>query len=124
MAAEKLFDIRDGVQYDMHLHGSRFILVEFTVAVVLLAMLLLSSILMALRTPRWPWWLVLWLVVCAGLTLNYASMLLLARQIARAEGPRPELSHHPHVENYNWVLPLLDVTPIVLPLLAWRERNH
>jgi hypothetical protein len=108
----------------MHLHGSRIIFVEFTVAVVLLAVLPLTSILMALRTPSWPWWLVPWLVVCAGITLNYASMLLLAREIARAEGPRPELPGLPRVENYNWVLPLLIVTPIVLPLLAWRQRNH
>lgn len=50
------FNVRAGIQYDMHLHGSRFILVEFTLATILETGLLLLSVNFGFRTPVQPWW--------------------------------------------------------------------
>lgn len=115
------FNVRDGVQYDMHLHGSRFIVVEFALATVLEAGLLMLSINYAFRMPDWPWWYLPWLIVLAGMILNSITIWILARQITQKEGARPR---RPHSDRGIWLLPVLVVTPLVLPLLAWLQRNQ
>jgi len=122
MIPGRAFEVRDGIQYDMHLHGSRFIVVEFVLATGLMALLLLFSARYAWQTPSWPWWLGPWIVICAGMMLNCAIIAQIARRIARAKGARPERPDHPALAHYNWVLPLLILVPFILPILAWRQR--
>lgn len=118
------FNVRAGVQYDMHLHGSRFILVEFTLATILETGLLLLSINYGSRMPIWPWWYWPWLIICAGLILNSVSIWLLARQIAQKEGEHPSRPDGPAIDRIIWIFSLLVILPLALPLLAWRQRNQ
>ena len=122
MIPARTFNVRDGIQYDMHLHGSHFIALEFNLGAGLMALALLFSARYACQTPAWPWWLGPWLFVCAGIALNCLSIALIARRIAGVKGARPERPDHPALAYYNWVLPLLILVPFVLPLLAWRQR--
>ncbi len=119
-----LFNVRAGVQFDMHLHGSRFIVVEFALAAVLEAMLLLLSINYGLRSTDWPWWYWPWLILCTGLILNSITICLLARQIAEKEGARPPRPDTPPIAATLWVFSLLTILPLVFPLLAWFQRNQ
>lgn len=121
---DQLFNVCAGVQYDMHLHGSRFIIVEFALATVLEVGLLLLSINYAFRLLDWPWWYLPWLILCAGMIPNSITVWLLARQIAEKQGARPPRPSHLHSERDIWLFPLLVVIPVVLPLLAWRQRNR
>lgn len=121
---DQLFNVRAGVQYDMHLHGSRFIVVEFAFAPILEAGLLVLSINYGHHLLGWPWWYCPWLILCAGLIPNSITIWLLARQIARKEGARPPRPDGPFIERTLWMFSLVTILPLVLPLLAWRQRNQ
>ena len=122
MDQHQFFNVRDGIQYDMHLHGSRFIITEFAFAAILEVILLLLSINYAFRLVDWPWWYWPWLIICAGMIPNSITIWLIARQIEHKEGARPPQPNHPHSERDIWLLPLLVIIPAVLPILAWRQR--
>jgi hypothetical protein len=124
MDVNQFFKVRDGIQYDMHLHGSRFIVTEFALATLLEVVLLLLSINYALRLVDWPWWYAPWLVICAGLIPNSVTVWFVARKIAQKEGAHPALPSGPHTQRAIWALPLLVTIPLALPLLAWHQRNQ
>ena len=124
MRPTEWFNVRDGVQYDMHLHRSRFIIVEFGLATILEAIVLLLSINFAVQMPEWPWWYWPWLIVCAGMILNSITIWLVARQIAHEQGARPPLPSHRRSERDIGLLPLMVIIPLVLPLLAWQQRDE
>lgn len=117
----KWLNVRDGVQYDMHLHGSRFIIVEFALTAGLALVLFALSVNFALHTQELPWWYVPWIIVCAGIFLNSVAVTLLARDISKLGGARPPL---PKNTDGVWLLPLLVVIPLLLPILAWLQRNE
>jgi hypothetical protein len=124
MDLDQFFKVRDGIQYDMHLHGSRFIVIEFALATILEVALLMLSINYALHLLVWPWWYAPWLIICAGLIPNTVTVWFVARKIAEKEGAHPALPNGPHIERDIWVLPLMVVIPLILPLLAWHQRNQ
>ena len=124
MNAHQLFNVRDGVQYDMHLHGSRFIIIEFALATIVEVVVLLFSINYALHLLVWPWWYAPWLVICAGLIPNSVTVWFVARNIAEKEGAYPPLPKSPHATRAIWLLPLMVIIPLVLPCLAWRQRHQ
>jgi hypothetical protein len=124
MDLDQFFTVRDGIQYDMHLHRSRFIVIEFALATIIEVALLLLSINYALHLPIWPWWYAPWLIICAGLIPNTVTVWLVARKIAGKEGAHPALHKGLHIERDIWVLPLMVIIPLILPLLAWHQRNQ
>ena len=122
MSSGRIFNVRDGIQYDMHLHGGRFVVIEFSFAAGMMALVMFFSIRFAWQTPSWPWWLWPWLIECAGIMLNCLFIALIARRIAHQEGARPKRPDHPALAHYNWVLPLFILTPMVLPILVWHQQ--
>ena len=124
MEQPQSLNVRNWIQYDMHLHGSRFIIAEFAFVAILAVILLLLSINYASHLVDWPWWYWPWLIICAGLIPDSITIWLIARQIAQEEGPRPTQPNLPHSERDMWLFSLLVIIPLVLPILAWRQRNQ
>lgn len=121
MCPRPWFNVRQAVQYDMSLHGSRFIIVEFALASILAAGLLVLSIRYALRLTEWPWGYLPWLLICASILLNSIVICLLARQVEKKEGAHP--TRPTQRARDIWLLPIMVVVPLVLAILAWRQRE-
>jgi hypothetical protein len=124
-------NVRKLAALDLALHGARFVLIEFGLAVVWLGALGLTLIVRgtAAGYPAPPWML----VVGGYLTLiglNYVPLLLYAAVIAYRGSARTEAAHElankGHYSRKYGLQQLFLLLPLVIPMLAiWQvARRH
>ena len=119
---ETFIKIRKLAALDIVFHGTRFILVEFIVAVVVPGVIAASGFLAFFRNPAHPFAQVLLACVLSWIAINYVPLLLYTISIIRAKSAEREvafeLEHKDYYARKYSRQSLLLALPLVVPLLA------
>jgi len=120
---EIIINIRKLAALDLVFHGSRFILAEFSVGVILCGGFGLFSLFAFFRNPSHPPFMIIVGLALSWIALNYVPLLLYAISIVRRKSAQQEVVFElEHKEIYArkytlqslWLLLL----PLVVPLLS------
>ncbi|HEX6482824.1 MAG TPA: hypothetical protein VF043_28610 [Ktedonobacteraceae bacterium] len=119
---ERFINIRKLAALDIVFHGSRFILAEFMVAVVVPGALGTVSFVAFFRNPQHPFAQLVVGCVLLWIAINYVPMLLYTINIIRGRSAEREVALElGHQDNYRrkyTVQALFLVLPLVIPALA------
>lgn len=119
---ERFINIRKLVALDIVFHGSRFILAEFIVAVVVPAAIGAFSFFAFFHNPAHPFAQVFLGCVLSWIALNYVPLLLYSISIIRGKSAEREvafeLEHKDYYARKYTPQSLLLVLPLVVPVLA------
>ena len=120
-----MINIRKLAAVDMALHGTRAIVVEFALGVVLPLALGLISVrpaIIGLVQPGWATVLGFWLV---GIAANYVPLLIYAIAIARGRTVQQEgQSELAHVKRYGIQQAIILIPFLVVVLALVQESRH
>ncbi len=130
---ETIINIRKLVALDLVFHGSRFILAEFAVAVIVCGSFGIFSLFAFFRNPSRPLFTILIGLVLCWIALNYVPLLLYAISIVRCKSAQQEVAFElEHKETYArkytlqsvWLLPLPLIVPILSLVQELQKRSH
>ncbi|GCE30785.1 hypothetical protein KDA_62690 [Dictyobacter alpinus] len=126
---ETFINIRKLAALDMVLHGPRFVLIEFGLAVIFCAGFGVFSLVSFFQNPNHPLFTLLIGVMLAWIALNYVTLLLYSIVIARHQESRQEVAVE--LENkeidarrYTFQSMWLLLLPLFVPILALMQESQ
>ncbi len=126
----KLINVRKLAALDVHFHGSRFVLIEFTVGVVLCAALGVWFVISGLYTgAQRSVSLAVFGIIMIGIAVNYLSLFLYAVAVIRQHSAQSEVLRElanpgKYMRLYSIQSALFILLPLALALLAvFQEFN-
>jgi len=104
----------------MRLHGARFIIIEFLIASIITAWVVIASIRYYSSKPIGVFGII-WILWFFGIFLNCIAVMFIAIRIRKREGNRPNPKKQIRME---WIALTVIVgllVPFLLPYIAYRE---
>jgi hypothetical protein len=104
----------------MHLHGAKFIIIEFTGAAVVVAWVFIASLIYYSSRP-FSFWGILWISFFFAIFLNCIAIALIAIKIRKEEGKRPVPKYKIRMEFIALTLILFILIPFIPLVQAHRD---
>lgn len=118
----KSFNVTNAVRFDMHVNGGRFIIWEFIIASIIVAgVVVISAIHYA--SSKLSIFGGFWIFSFLGILFNCLTIAILAINISRNEGNRPEVNEKVNAKLLAVLFTLYILTPYVLFFTACRQAK-
>jgi hypothetical protein len=110
----------NAVRWDMHLHGAKFIIIEFLAASAVVAWVFIAS-LNYYSSRHINFWGILWISFFFAILLNCIAIALIAIKIKQKEGRRPVPKYKIRMELIALTLILFILIPFIPLFVAYRD---
>lgn len=119
------FNVINAVRLDMSLHGGRFIIIEFFIASLINACVVIFSGIQWF-TVKPSLMSTIWFLSFIGILLNCISITAIAMKISRQEGNRPLITEKFNPANLSIKFTVFILVPYLLPFVSCRQikRNQ